>query len=825
MIYDGNGNLLQSTDARGVIKGVVSWTYDALNRKTAEYAAVTGGQSSTNKLASWTYDNSNNAVSGMTYPVGHLTTETSYANGDAYTIQASGFDIFGEPLGDTYTVPSSAGTGLAGSWTFTHTYTSGNGLPYEDTYPSGGGLPAETTGHTYLASPLDLPAGLGGSIAGYAGNPVYDAYGDVTQEQIGENNNGTADFAYITNTVDPWSLRITDSTLTRTVTPATLDDEAYTYDLSGNITRETSTRMGDSSDTETQCFAYDPLDRLIGAWTATDNCAATPSSSDYSMLGDGLGSASEYWTTWNYDDLSRLTSQDDHNPANGGTGTVITDSYDGNGTGQAHTLTGSAATGATSASSTFGYNAAGYMNSRDTPTTGNQALTWNNPGQLTQVTSTTKGTTSYIYDADGNLLLQEDPGSTALYLPGEQLTRDTDGTVTGARIIPLPEGGDAVRTGDGASYYFEIPDLQGTSTIYLNNTAQTPTWRQFTPYGAPRGTAVTWIDNRGFLNQPDDPATGLTDLGARQYDPGVAQFIAPDPLLKPFDPQDLDPYAYAEDNPVTNSDPAGLLIIGCGPSTCEGPGSGGNVGNQGGIPQGGTTSYGTDGGNGEASAAPGTTALPQAVQPVYNTFYQGYSANVDDPYLTRADSQWTFDALHQFCISNQTLCGSTYGKLVGDFGGLATMAAGAAVGFGLVGAGDDELPAGVLRGDQEQAELDAAATKDINALSTEESGGAGGQGVSFIAKSNGEVISVPEGAQGPRSVRSGNGFQFTGGSGGGPLDARVAGVRVMDPVTSGKYLYQNGYVSYFNEVGQSVNPFTGQTIPPSDPFWHWSWGP
>lgn len=34
----------------------------------------------------------------------------------------------------------------------------------------------------------------------------------------------------------------------------------------------------------------------------------------------------------------------------------------------------------------------------------------------------------------------------------------------------------------------------------------------------------------------------------------------------------------------------------------------------------------------------------------------------------------------------------------------------------------------------------------------------------------------------------------------------------MDPVTSGKYLYPNGYVSYFNEAGQTVNPFTGQTI-------------
>jgi hypothetical protein len=45
----------------------------------------------------------------------------------------------------------------------------------------------------------------------------------------------------------------------------------------------------------------------------------------------------------------------------------------------------------------------------------------------------------------------------------------------------------------------------------------------------------------------------------------------------------------------------------------------------------------------------------------------------------------------------------------------------------------------------------------------------------------------------------------------------------MDPVTSGKNLYPHGYVSYFNEQGQAVSPFTGRTISESDPLWHWAW--
>lgn len=60
------------------------------------------------------------------------------------------------------------------------------------------------------------------------------------------------------------------------------------------------------------------------------------------------------------------------------------------------------------------------------------------------------------------------------------------------------------------------------------------------------------------------------------------------------------------------------------------------------------------------------------------------------------------------------------------------------------------------------------------------------RGPGFIANSNGEVIRVPEGATGPEPAESGKGFQFTGGSGGDPLDSGVAGLRVMDPGYSGR---------------------------------------
>ncbi len=58
MSYDNNGNLTSTTDADG---HTISYTYDALNRKTGEYD---GPSTSSPPIASWAYDNSNDASPG-----------------------------------------------------------------------------------------------------------------------------------------------------------------------------------------------------------------------------------------------------------------------------------------------------------------------------------------------------------------------------------------------------------------------------------------------------------------------------------------------------------------------------------------------------------------------------------------------------------------------------------------------------------------------------------------------------------------------------------------------------------------------------------------
>ncbi|MGY5061026.1 RHS repeat domain-containing protein, partial [Streptomyces sp. 900105755] len=529
MTYDADGNLLQTQDSRGQY---VSYTYDALDRKTGQYAAATANQvayasttSPGNQTAAWVYDNSDTAISGMTYPVGHVTTATSYSGGYAYVQQAVNFNVFGESLGEETIIPSAAqGSVLGKTWKITHSYTSVNGLLWTDGYALGGGLPAEVVTHGYNND--DEADGLATTAYSYVQSTAYSAYNQVAQVQLGS----ASSYATVTDAYDAHTGDLTDQLVTRSTTsPASVDETAYKYDLSGNITRQTETRSGSSTTAETQCYAYDPLDRLTSAWTATDSCSATPTGSDHSTVGDGI-SGSTYWTSWTYDEIGNRLTQTQHTVSGSGSDTLTTSIWSG----KPNTLTGTTNTGGSTSSTSYTYDDAGNTQTRNT-STGNQTLLWNNAGQLTSVSNSTTGTaTSYIYDAVGNLLLQIDPSTTTLYLGSEQITlNDAAGTATGVRYYTAPGGATIVRTGTGTNYGFELAgDQHGTNSLYLDSTAQTPTWRQFDPYGNSRGTTTTWADNRTFLNKTTDTTTGLTDIGAREYDPALGRFVSLDPVFE-----------------------------------------------------------------------------------------------------------------------------------------------------------------------------------------------------------------------------------------------------------------------------------------------------
>ncbi|WP_308312590.1 RHS repeat-associated core domain-containing protein [Streptomyces sp. ISL-11] len=117
---------------------------------------------------------------------------------------------------------------------------------------------------------------------------------------------------------------------------------------------------------------------------------------------------------------------------------------------------------------------------------------------------------------------------------------------------------------------FLLSDHHGTASVQVDDTTgQDVTRRRTTLFGAPRGTQPEgWAGDKGFVGGTRDSGTGLTHLGAREYDPVVGRFISVDPVMDLNDPQQANGYTYASNNPATSSDPTGLIPGGCG---TEGP--------------------------------------------------------------------------------------------------------------------------------------------------------------------------------------------------------------------------------------------------------------
>jgi RHS repeat-associated protein len=532
--YDAAGNVTYTTNGAGVTDNYV---YDALNRKTAEYTGSTTPGSGT-LVATWVWD---------TLKKGLLTSETSVNNGVTYKTGDLGYDSSGNVSGTYVIVPT--GQPLAGTYRTQYSYST-TGLLLSETPAAGGGLPVDALSYTY--DKFGNPASESGFDV-YASGAVWTPYNEISQIELGSGPSSAA----LTYSYDPQTRNATGINLSDQQPSPQVDNAVYSYNADQQVTQIADTQGASGAPVQDQCFGYDSLSRLSQAWTSSNACATNPATA-----GNATVQGPEpYWQSWTFDSLGDILSRTDHAPA-GNSGGDTTTTYHYSAPGSVHAVSSISATNTVSGSlgsTSYGYNGAGQ-----TTTLGSQSLTWTPNGGLATA-GTTSAAVSYAYDADGNQIVENDNGATTLYLPGEQITA-SGSTTAGIRyysfagkIIALTTGATG---GTGAILYWLAGNAQGSMTTAVAAFSQSTVIRRaMTPYGTVLNGAGTWPDNRTFLGDPSPASTGLVDIGARKYNPATGLFVSVDPKLDPANPQTMTGYTYAADNPVTNSDPTGLMFM------------------------------------------------------------------------------------------------------------------------------------------------------------------------------------------------------------------------------------------------------------------------
>jgi RHS repeat-associated protein len=328
-----------------------------------------------------------------------------------------------------------------------------------------------------------------------------------------------------------------------------------TYDKSGLITRITTALNSDPAnlvfDTS---YCYSPF-------VSGQSCPTTLSSTDTGLLQYSTNNMTGTVSVYSYDKGNRLTKATNIN---------------------GHTYN-------------YTYDADGNRTSVKTDGTTTQSLTYNSANQISS--------SGYSYDGAGNLTAA--PGASYSYSAAEQMTSSTVNGTTSAHVYAgtgqqeLTSAGSnqfvwgrpdqygqpwlqSFNTG-GASQVFVERDGLGTplglhtggsdfylvldnlgSVVAVVNTSGTVVARySYDPYG----NAVS-VDESG-LSQPNiirytggalDQTTGLTKLGQRYYNPALGAFTQQDANQLLANPQNGNLYAYAADNPATNSDPSGQYV-------------------------------------------------------------------------------------------------------------------------------------------------------------------------------------------------------------------------------------------------------------------------
>jgi RHS repeat-associated protein len=508
--YNGFNLVTSTTDARGV---VTNYSYDSLNRITGlSYNVGTTGVTATSSV-SYTYGTSSSSNNN-----GRLITMSDGTGSESYS-----YDILGRVTELDKVVGST-------TYSTEYAYNLASEMT-QITYPS-----SRVVKQTFDALGRLCGVGASGSTCSsgttYASGYNYNSAGEVTGFNYG--NGVVANLSY---SPDRLQLHCLQYDTTSVSDPCTKDSSAlfmltYGYGSSGANNGAISGITDGMDSGRSSSYSYDSLGRL--------SSGSTTGSSAYPAWG----------LSWTYDRYGNRTAQ---SIASGCSGITC----------PTNSLTVSTTTNRVTGTG-YSYDSAGNMTND-----GYNAMTYDAASRLIAATNTSSSG-AYAYDGKGMRVEKcipncSSPTTTTLYI------------FSGAKVLAEYDNGAAVGSPSRENIYSggsQIAKIAGSTTTYyhqdhLSNRLVTNSSGGVVEQTGHLPFGESWYDTGSekwvFTTYERDAESG-NDYAQARYDVNrLGRFGSPDPLSgSTANPQSLNHYAYAGNDPVNSTDPTGLSS--CDPS-------------------------------------------------------------------------------------------------------------------------------------------------------------------------------------------------------------------------------------------------------------------